>query len=207
MLRSIFAVVLLSGSVLASVSAMAQTTEQVLQRKLATIKTFSASFEQQVFDVQKQLLQQGKGQLMIKQPAMFRFETTEPEPNLFIGDGKTLWFYNEPLEQLTIFDAENEVNRTPFVLLTSTKPELWQQYEVTQQGELFIIRSKDVDSAVKQLTLSFSGNALSKMQVLDMNQQLSEFNFTLVQLNVALDASMFNFIPPEHTDIDDQRQR
>lgn len=207
MLRSICAVVLLSGSVLASVSAMAQTTEQVLQRKLATIKTFSASFEQQVFDAQKQLLQQGKGQLMIKQPAMFRFETTEPEPNLFIGDGKTLWFYNEPLEQLTIFDAENEVNRTPFVLLTSTKPELWQQYEVTQQGELFIIRSKDVDSAVKQLTLSFSGNALSKMQVLDMNQQLSEFNFTLVQLNVVLDASMFNFTPPEHTDIDDQRQR
>ncbi|WP_243695580.1 outer membrane lipoprotein chaperone LolA [Rheinheimera sp. D18] len=207
MLRSIFAVVLLSGSIMTSVSVIAQTTEQVLQRKLATIKTFSASFEQQVFDAQKQLLQQGKGQLMIKQPAMFRFETTEPEPNLFIGDGTTLWFYNEPLEQLTIFDAENEVNRTPFVLLTSTKPELWQQYEVTQQGELFIIRSKDVDSAVKQLTLSFSGNALSKMQVLDMNQQLSEFNFTLVQLNVALDASMFNFTPPEHTDIDDQRQR
>lgn len=203
MLRKVFAVVLMS----VSVSALAQSAEEQLQRKLATIKTFSASFEQQVTDAQHQLLQQGKGQLIIKQPARFRFETTEPEPNLFIGDGATLWFYNEPLEQLTIYDAQNEVNRTPFVLLTSTKPELWQQYDVTRQGEQFVIRSKAADSPVKQLTLSFSGSALSKMQVLDMNQQLSEFNFTLVQLNIALEDSLFRFEPPEHTDIDDQRQR
>lgn len=203
MLRKVFAVVLMS----VSAPALAQSAEEQLQRKLAMIKTFSASFEQQVTDAQNKLLQQGKGELMIKQPARFRFETTEPEPNLFIGDGATLWFYNEPLEQLTIYDAQNEVNRTPFVLLTSTKAELWQQYDVTLQGEKFVIRSKAADSPVKQLTLSFSGSALSKMQVLDMNQQLSEFNFTLVQLNITLDDSLFRFDPPEHTDIDDQRQR
>ncbi|MDP5192001.1 outer membrane lipoprotein chaperone LolA, partial [Rheinheimera baltica] len=111
MLRRYFTVGLMFLSGLAS----AQTAEQTLQRKLATINTFSASFEQQVFDAQRQLLQQGKGQLVLKQPAKFRFETTEPEPNVFIGDGETLWFYNELLEQLTIFDAATEVNRTPFV--------------------------------------------------------------------------------------------
>lgn len=203
MLRSLLAVIVLCSSV----SAVAQNAEQTLQRKLASIKSFSASFEQQVFDAQKQLLQQGKGELMIKQPALFRFETTEPEPNLFIGDGQSLWFYNEALEQLTIYDAANEVNRTPFVLLTSTKPELWAQYNVEQQGEQFIIRSKDTDSPVKQLTLSFSGAALSNMQVLDINQQTSEFNFTLMQLNIELDKGLFRFTPPEHTDIDDQRQQ
>src|SRR5690606_7601848 len=89
--------------------AQAQDAAQLLQRKLATIKTFSASFEQQVFDAEQHVLQQGKGQLLIKQPALFRFETTEPEPNLFIGDGQTLWFYNEMLEQLTVYDAAAEV--------------------------------------------------------------------------------------------------
>ncbi|NRQ43032.1 outer membrane lipoprotein chaperone LolA [Rheinheimera sp. YQF-2] len=203
MLRSMLAVVLCC----VSATALAQNAEQTLQRKLATIKSFSAGFEQQVFDEQQQLLQQGKGELMLKQPALFRFETTEPEPNLFIGDGSSLWFYNEPLEQLTIYDAANEVNRTPFVLLTSTKAELWAQYDVEQQGEQFVIRSKAADSPVVQLTLSFSGAALSKMQVLDMNRQTSEFNFTLVQLNIALDDELFRFEPPAGTDIDDQRQR
>ncbi|HSG52839.1 MAG TPA: outer membrane lipoprotein chaperone LolA, partial [Rheinheimera sp.] len=124
---------------LAPTCVVAQNAEQLLQRKLATIKTFSASFEQQVFDAQQQLLQQGKGELLLKQSALFRFETTEPEANLFIGDGSSLWFYNPALEQLTIYDAASEVNRTPFVLLTSTKPELWAQYDVSQQGEQFVI--------------------------------------------------------------------
>ncbi|MDP5149164.1 outer membrane lipoprotein chaperone LolA [Rheinheimera baltica] len=203
MLRRYFTV----GLMLLSGLASAQTAEQTLQRKLATINTFSASFEQQVFDAQRQLLQQGKGQLVLKQPAKFRFETTEPEPNVFIGDGETLWFYNELLEQLTIFDAATEVNRTPFVLLTTTDPQLWQQYVVSEQGEQFVIASKDNTSAVQQLTLSFSAGALSRMQVLDINQQLSEFNFTLVQLNNEIDDSLFKFVPPEFTDIDDQRQR
>lgn len=203
MLRSLLAVMLVVGSG----SVLAQSAEHTLQRKLASIKTFAASFEQQVFDANQQLLQQGKGELTIKQPAMFRFETTEPEPNVFIGDGDSLWFYNETLEQLTIYDAANEVNRTPFVLLTSTRPELWAQYDVTQQGEQFVIRSKDADSPVTQLSLSFSGAALSTMQVLDINQQRSEFNFTLMQLNIQLEDSLFRFTPPEHTDIDDQRQR
>jgi outer membrane lipoprotein carrier protein len=203
MLRSVLAMLMLS----VSVSAIAQNAEQTLQRKLAAIKTFSANFDQQVFDAQHNILQQGKGELMIKQPALFRFETTEPEPNLFIGDGQSLWFYNEVLEQLTIYDAASEVNRTPFVLLTSTKPELWAQYDVSQQGEQFVIRSKDVDSPVKQLTLSFSAGALSNMTVLDINQQRSEFNFNLVQLNIALEDSLFRFEPPAHTDIDDQRPR
>ena len=190
---------------LAPTCVVAQNAEQLLQRKLATIKTFSASFEQQVFDAQQQLLQRGKGELLLKQPALFRFETTEPEANLFIGDGSSLWFYNPALEQLTIYDAASEVNRTPFVLLTSTKPELWAQYDVSQQGEQFVISAKDPDSPVKQLRLRFAADALSSMSVLDVNQQRSEFNFTLVQLNVALDDGLFQFTPPEFTDIDDQR--
>jgi outer membrane lipoprotein carrier protein len=204
MLRKVCAAVLLS---VVSVSVAAQSAEQQLQRKLATIKTFSASFEQQVTNAQNQLVHESKGQLMMKQPDRFRFEVTEPEPNLFIGDATAIWFYNEPLEQLTIYDAQSEVNRTPFALLTSTKAELWQQYDVTLEGELFVISSKSSESPVKQLTLSFSGPSLSKMKVLDINQQLSEFNFTLVQLNIDLEDSLFRFVPPEHTDIDDQRQR
>lgn len=201
MLRQLFALVLLAMSA----QALCQSAD-TLQRKLATIKTFSASFTQQVFDEKQQLLQQGQGQLLMKQPALFRFETTEPEPNLFIGDGKTLQFYNELLEQLTIYDAEQEVNRTPFVLLTSSKAELWQQYDVSQDGDTFSIKAKAADSAVKELILSFAGGALSKMQVVDMNQQRSEFSFNLVQVNIELPDSDFTFEPPVGTDIDDQRQ-
>lgn len=184
----------------------AQDAEQVLQRRLATIKTYSSSFEQKVLDPQQQVLQQGSGTLMLKQPAQFRFETVTPEPNLFIGDGKTLWFYNEVLEQLTLYDAASEVNRTPFALLTSNDASLWAQYSISQTGNSFVISAKDADSPVKQLTLTFSEDVLSAMQVLDMNNQLSVFEFTLVQQNISLENSLFRFTAPEGTEIDDQRQ-
>ena len=111
------------------------------------------------------------------------------------------------LEQLTIYDAAAEVNRTPFVLLTSSKAELWAQYTVSRDAEQFVISANDPDSMVKQLILRFSGDALAQMQVVDINSQRSEFNFTTVQLNIALTRSLFSFEPPSGTDIDDQRQR
>lgn len=193
-------------SVLPLLAAAAQDAEQVLQRRLATIKTYSSSFEQKVLDPQQQVLQQGSGTLMLKQPAQFRFETVTPEPNLFIGDGKTLWFYNEVLEQLTLYDAASEVNRTPFALLTSNDATLWAQYNISQKANTFVISAKDADSPVKQLTLTFSEDVLSAMQVLDMNNQLSVFEFTLVQQNISLDNSLFRFTAPQGTEIDDQRQ-
>ncbi|MDX3775134.1 outer membrane lipoprotein chaperone LolA [Chromatiaceae bacterium AAb-1] len=185
----------------------AESAAQRLQQKLAAINSFQAAFNQQVFDQQQQLLQQGKGQLYLKQPAFFRFETTEPEPNLFIGDGTNLWYFNELLEQLSIYDAEREVNRTPFVLLTSREPALWEQYQVSEQQGQFLIRSLDENAPVQQLILTFAGAALSQMQVLDINQQRSVFDFIAVQLNIPVSAQLFQFEAGPEIDIDDQRQQ
>jgi outer membrane lipoprotein carrier protein len=90
-----------------------------LQKKLARLTSFQASFDQTVVDASNKLIQQGEGMLSLKQPSLFRFETQTPEPNLFVGDGKTLWFYAELLDQVSIFDAKEQVQKTPFVLLTS----------------------------------------------------------------------------------------
>lgn len=192
-------------SLFCSAPLMADSAADSLQQKLGVISSFQASFKQQVTDHQQQLLQEGQGQLYLKQPAKFRFETSEPEPNLFIGDGTSLWHYNELLEQLSIYDAATEVNRTPFVLLTSKDAELWQQYAVEQQGEQFTIRSLDKDNPVQQLVLNFSGDALSRMTVIDSNQQQSRFDFITVELNRPVPDELFIFIPGSDIDIDDQR--
>lgn len=97
-----------------------------LKQQLAKIRTFSAAYQQRVYDIQQQLLQQGQGMLALQQGARFRFESTEPEPSLLVSDGKTLWIFNELLEQVSIYDAQSEVGQTPFALLTSNDPVLWQ---------------------------------------------------------------------------------
>ncbi len=191
---------LMSGAVQAADSAAEQ-----LKYKLARLNSYQASFEQKVTSPEQKTVQQGEGYLAMKQPALFRFETLSPSPNLLLGDGKTLWHYDEALEELKIYDASKEVNQTPFVLLTSSDAKLWAQYQVSVEGETFVITPKDKNSAVTRLTLQFSGVGLSKMAVANQDGQLSTFEFIAVQSNVPLDDSQFKFVPPAGVDIDDLR--
>lgn len=191
-------------------STVSQATEQAneLKNKLARLQSYQASFLQTVVDAQGNPVQeQGEGVLTLKQPSQFRFEALSPEPNLFIGDGQTLWHYNELLEQVSLFDAKKEVNRTPFVLLTSHDAALWAQYEVTGSGQQFIIKPKDQDNPVQQLVLSFAGLGLSHMAVVDNNGQKTDFEFLAIQNNVNIDSSLFQFKVPTGVEVDDLRHK
>jgi outer membrane lipoprotein carrier protein len=179
-----------------------------LKNKLARLYSYQASFVQTVVDAKNQPVQEaGEGMLTLKQPSLFRFETLSPEPNLFIGDGKTLWHYNELLEQVSLYDAKKEVNQTPFVLLTSNDASLWQQYDVNGEGQQYIITPKNKDNPVRQLTLTFAGVGLSHMAVLDNNGQRSDFEFLAIQNNVELEANLFKFVTPEGVDVEDLRNK
>ncbi|MBV2129765.1 outer membrane lipoprotein chaperone LolA [Arsukibacterium indicum] len=178
-----------------------------LLAELARIDSFSARYQQQVFDQQQQLLQQGQGKLLLKKVAQFRFEGEEPEPVLLVSDGTNLWFYNELLEQVSVYNAQAQVGQTAFALLTTTDPELWQQYQVIAQQEVFIIHPLDTNNPVQQLMLAFNENGISEMTVIDINQQQSVFRFSDARLNPEIDDKQFQFTVPAGVDIDDQRQQ
>lgn len=195
-------------SLLAGMAQAAQTQAEQLKYKLAGLNTFQASFVQQVVDAQNKVVQaDGEGVLTLQQPANFRFEVTAPAPNLLVGDGKSLWHYDEALEQVNIYNANKEVGLTPFALLTSTDAKLWAQYDVSGQGEHFIITPKDKNNAVQALVLTFSGVGLAKMEVKNSEGQTSKFEFITSQNNVEVDATLFKFVPPAHVEVDDQRNK
>lgn len=186
----------------------AQTQAEQLKYKLAGLNSFQASFQQQVLDAKNKVVQaDGEGVLTLQQPAFFRFEVVSPVPNLLVGDGKTLWHYDQELEQVNIYNANKEVGLTPFALLTSTDAALWAQYEVSGDREHFVITPKDKNNAVQALTLTFSGVGLAKMEVKNSEGQTSVFEFITGQNNVAIDPTLFKFTPPAHVEVDDQRNK
>jgi outer membrane lipoprotein carrier protein len=178
-----------------------------LLAQLAKINSFSASYEQQVFDGQQELLRQGEGSLLLKKVSRFRFEGVEPEPVLLVSDGQSLWFYEESSERVAIYDAQAQVGQTAFALLTTADPMLWKQYQVIEQQEIFIIHPRDKNNPVQQLVLAFDDHGISEMTVIDINQQQSVFRFTDASLNPDIDDTYFVFDIPDGVDIDDQRQR
>ena len=98
-----------------------------LQNRLNKVSVLSADFAQTVMSANGSNVQQGNGKLRIKRPNLFRMDTKSPQETQIIADGKTLWFYDPFVEQVTANWVKDAVNNTPFVLLTSNDKSHWAQ--------------------------------------------------------------------------------
>lgn len=184
----------------------AVTAQQVLQQRLAKLNTLSASFQQVVKDPNGRIVEQGRGTFQLKRPNLFRLNSQTPQENIIVSDGKTLWFYDPFVEQVTANWLIDVVHNTPFTLLTSNNKEIWQQYQVKQKENTFSLIPKENQSRIKQFNLQItaSGNLISFSTV----EQDGQTNTYLLhnQSDQALPNSVFQFKVPQGVEFDDQRK-
>lgn len=67
---------------------------------------------------------------------------TAPDESTLISDGKTLWFYNPFVEQVTATWLESATTNTPFMLIARNDSKEWQNYDVKQNGDRFELTLK-----------------------------------------------------------------
>lgn len=181
-----------------------------LMAKLATIKYFSANFNQQVLDADGNELQNALGTLAVNKPNLVHWNTVEPDESLIVSDGSTLWFFDPFVEQVSAYLLENAIENTPILLLTSNDPMLWKHYSVSSMNEnTYLIHANDNNSQVKTLELRFKENSLNNeldnFTILDATGQLSIFKLTELNQNKAPENNLFQFTIPEGVQLDDQR--
>ena len=188
----------------------------VLLEKLAKLENLAASFTQNIYDVDKNLLQSGQGQFTLAAPNLLNWQTTSPEESTLVSDGETLWLFDPFIEQVTAYSLANSISNTPILLLTSTDESLWQQYTIYQadinqtdnhqaiNGKFKVI-AKSEDAQVKELVLAFNGDVLSGFTIVDATGQHSEFALDNVSANQTLAQGVFSFVVPEGILLDDQR--
>lgn len=181
------------------------TPKQELSERLSLNKGFSAEFNQVVNDADGKLLSEGKGQVDISRPSLFRWETFAPDDNLIVSDGKTVWYYSPFVEQVSIYNQDQAAGQTPFVLLTRNDPEDWEQYDVLQDGNIFSLRPVAVDSTqgLFHITIDNKGKVMG-FDIREQDGQETHFTFNNVKL-VTPARSLFTFKVPEGVEIDDQR--
>jgi len=182
-----------------------QLAKKELQQKLATIDGFSASFVQQVYDNEQQIIASGEGRLTVEKPNKVHWHTTSPDETLIIANGESLWFYDPFIEQVSVYRFKQALANTPILLLSSDEPELWQDYKVTKDETSFIIESLNEQSHVKRLHLVFSDDELAQLVIVDATGQRSEIDLKIDKEFIS-EATMYDFVIPEGTHVDDQRQ-
>ena len=174
-----------------------------LQSRLEKVTQYSANFDQTVRSSKGKQIQSGKGKFMVKRPNLFRMDTQQPQENQIISDGKNLWFYDPFVSQVTVNTVEDAVNNTPFVLLTSNNKSHWDQYDVTQNADTFVLKPKAKKSSIKQFDVRIDANGFSTIE------RDGQSNLYLLR-NIAssnLSNDLFKFSVPKGAELDDQRKK
>lgn len=177
-----------------------------LQNRLNQVTVLSADFSQTVTSVGGKNVQQGSGKLQIKRPNLFRMDTKSPQETQIIADGKTLWYYDPFVQQVTAQWVKDAVNNTPFVLLTSNDKSHWNQYSVTQNADTFVLKPKAKNSNIKQFDIRVDANGVLKN--FSTTEKDGQTNLYVLRniTNQTLADSLFRFNVPKGVELDDQRK-
>lgn len=178
-----------------------------LQKRLELASQYSADFDQTVRSSKGKEIQKGKGKFQVKRPNLFRMDTKSPQENLIVSDGQTLWFYDPFVSQVTANWVKDAVNDTPFVLLTSSDPSHWSQYDVQQNMDNFVLKPKSKKSAIKQFDVRIDANGLLKgFSTIERDGQSNLYVLRNIT-TAGVPNDLFKFSVPKGAELDDQRSK
>ncbi len=193
---------LLALSMSASVLASPKST---LSERLGKTEGFSAKFSQTVIAPDGEIIQQATGTADIARPSMFRWSTSAPDETALVSDGQLVWYYEPFLEQVSIYNQEQATRQTPFVLLTRNRPSDWEHYQVSQNGDSFVLTPVSEHSTQGLFIINVTAKGkIEGFSVIEQDGQKSEFIFSAINMNMP-PKEMFTFTPPEGVEIYDER--
>lgn len=181
---------------------------QELKQVLKQLDGYAAQFDQTVIDADGNQIHSAKGKLTFKQPGKFIWEVTEPEEEILVSDGKSVWWYNPFVEQVSIYEANHAVTTTPFALLVNDDPAVWENFVIQDVNDGFVITPIHLnDAQVIRLEVklkSRTDKTLDKLLITSRSRQVSEYQlFDQKKLNPS--DAQFDFEIPAGVDVDDQR--
>jgi len=177
-----------------------------LNALLQSVASMQADFSQQNYDAKGKALQALSGQMKVKRPGYFRWETTAPSPQLIVANGSVVWVYDPELEQATQQRLDKQVGNTPALLLSGDSRQLDSAFSISEDASqggdsAFTLRPRDKDALFDTLRVSFHGHELTSMSLQDNLGQKTDIHFDKVKLNPSLPGATFEFTPPAGTDV------
>jgi len=187
--------------------ALASDAAQALAERLNAHQRFSAEFQQYTLGDGSSREELSKGRMWIDHPNRVRWETTDPFPQLIVGDGENLWIYDPDLEQATRRSLSQDYAFTPASVLGASQAELQERFfvsEIEASGvdALFELRPKASESAeFERLRMLFGARALTEILIEDSLGQRSLIMLKNTNFPEQIDPKRFTFTPPPGTDL------
>ncbi|WP_066567039.1 outer membrane lipoprotein chaperone LolA [Snodgrassella sp. CFCC 13594] len=163
----------------------------------------SGQFSQTVHSKKK--TQTTSGQFSILRPGLFKWEYTRPYKQTIVGDGKTIWLYDQDLKQVTKRAQNQTIGDSPAAIL-SNKSALNASYTLKNDGAssgVDYVRAtpKRNNAGYRYIRIGFRGNTLATMQLQDSFGNNTNIQFSGVNTRPNLSRGQFHFTPPKGVDV------
>lgn len=178
-----------------------------LLHKLSNFNLYQANFVQTSADDKGQSLQTLDGRLVIERPNRFFWKANEPTAQLLVCDGETIWHFDEDLEQVIVQKYAEQAGQSPLLLILDDAKQLKSDFELLvpamskAPGDVYHLKAKDANAAVKVLEITFIAKQLAAITFTDALQQVTHIEFSQVELNKAVDEGLFTFSIPKGADV------
>ena len=183
-----------------------------LENFVRNAKTGKAEFTQVITgpsrDGQAARSKTSSGSFSFQRPNQFRFEYRKPFEQLIVADGKTVWLHDKDLNQVSQRRQARVVGNTPAALIAAS-PDLetikrdFDLQALPDSGGLQWVQAtpKQKEGQLTSMKVGFRGDQLAALEILDSFGQRSVLTFSNMQINGAVSAEAFRFVPPKGVDV------
>jgi len=188
-----------------------------LEDFVKTVKTGKADFTQMVTspakDGQAPRVKTSSGQFEFARPSRFRFTYVKPFAQTIVADGKTLWLYDQDLNQVTARQQSAVLGSTPAALIASAADVAVLQADFTltdapdKDGLQWVLAvPKSREGQLQAVRVGFRASpaqppALEVLEIQDSFGQRSVLTFGSFQVNPAFLPKAFEFKTPAGADV------
>lgn len=176
------------------------------------ISSFQGKFEQHSVLLGFNQSANSKGNLVFKRQGRMDWEYFEPEEQRFVTDGKTVWFYQKSLNQVTVSPFKESFSSDLPVSFLMGLSDLDNSFKLKRAcsstfGWLFELEPKSADPTLSRFLLLMDKNEKTPkaVKITDVGGNDTEIVLDQLETEVELPDERFSYQIPKGVDVIDRR--
>ena len=174
-----------------------------LGARLAALGHLAADFSQRLQGPNGELMEESRGFVRLRSPR-FRWQVTEPYPQIIVADGEQLKIYDPDLQQARVQPLAEALRDTPLALLSGGVAAVAENFAVRRlQDGAFGLHPKAEDALIAEIVLRFGGEPeqLTGLVIRDHLGQRTDIRFSGFLDASAIRPGDFQLNLPPGTDV------
>lgn len=185
---------------------------KTLEKRYRELDGLQASFRQDSLFLGFNQRVQSEGKVLFKKPGMMDWNYLRPEKQRFVADGRTLWFHQPEMNQVTVGQFQQSFQSGLPVSFLLGLGSISEDFNVLKgcksaEGIVLSLAPKTPDPSLEEFKLLIDPkeHLPQGAHIVDVGGNETQIVFSNIRTDIALEESQFRFQIPKGVDIIDQR--